>query len=246
VWQRLSNDRFTDARLALHWAAQIPSAAGATLLAPREDASHAALAWDATRGALLSETGAALLVEPFAIAFGAHTFPLDGLTLDAAIAKLADAVGRGPLARPTHELPDHPVGRGAPFVKPDARDLAELARWYGDASGALSGTGVVRCWPHHFDIATLVVLDRDAPLEKARSIGAGMSPGDGSYAEPYFYVTPYPFRDDFALPSVAPGAWRDSGWKGAVLRSAAVLEGQEAAVTSFLEKALAASRAMLG
>lgn len=245
VWEPLRTGRFTSARLALHWAAQVPSAAGATLVAPREDSGQTALAWDHAKRALANETGAALLVESFAVAFGDRTIPLDGLTLDDAIARLAEAMGSSELRRPAHELPDHPVAHGAAFVKPDAGDLAELARWYGNAHQSLAPLGDVRCWPHHFDIAALVVLDRDAPLETARSIGAGMSPGDGSYDEPYYYVTPYPFRAGAELPSVEPGEWRKEGWQGAVLRAAAVIDGQEGAVRSFLDQAMAASRAML-
>ena len=50
----------------------------------------------------------------------------------------------------------------------------------------------MRTWPHHYDSATLILLDPAETGEDARSINVGMSPGDGSYAEPYWYVTPWP------------------------------------------------------
>ena len=45
-------------RLLLHWAAQIPSAAGATLLPARKDASETSLSWD--EGSLVGARIAAL------------------------------------------------------------------------------------------------------------------------------------------------------------------------------------------
>ena len=71
--------------------------------------------------------------------------------------------------------------------------LATLGAWYAKSQSVLDGlvrefgtmavaTPTVRCWPHHFDLGTLFVLDEDDP-ETARSVGVGFSPGDGSYAE---------------------------------------------------------------
>lgn len=222
VWERLTTTDFGAARVALHWAAQIPSAAAATLIAPRGDASHTALAWDESRRALVSENGVALLVERFAVTYGESTIPLAGMGLEPAIAVLAAAMGKQQLKRPPHELPPHPVGTGAPFDKPDPNALAELARWYADAHRALARFGTVRCWPQHLDIAALVAVE-----DGARPIGVGMSPGDASHAEPYWYVTPS-----------APA-------ERAVLRGSALLaEGdQAAALDRFLDGATAAARA---
>ena len=49
----------------------------------------------------------------------------------------------------------------------------------------------VRCWPHHFDIATLLNIGQ----ENLQSIGIGLSPGDSNNREPYFYVTMWPYPD---------------------------------------------------
>ena len=51
------------------------------------------------------------------------------------------------------------------------------------------GPSPVRCWPHHFDIATCVALESGDP-ERERGIGTGLSPGDGTYGQPYFHVNP--------------------------------------------------------
>jgi hypothetical protein len=44
----------------------------------------------------------------------------------------------------------------------------------------------VRCWPHHFDLDTLVELGR------GRTMGLGYCPGDEFCDEPYFYTSMYP------------------------------------------------------
>src|SRR5262249_62334200 len=80
--------------------------------------------------------------------------------------------------------------------------LAELVAWFGNAGLSLGSiqrqmigrklaASPVRCWPHHFDIATLTTL----PARNAGAtgyVGAGLSPGDEYYDEPYFYVSVYP------------------------------------------------------
>jgi hypothetical protein len=59
-----------------------------------------------------------------------------------------------------------------------------------------------------------------------------MSPGDASYGEPYFYVSPYPAPRSELAP-LALGRWHKSGWSGAVLRGSeitAVSDGAEQSV----------------
>jgi hypothetical protein len=100
----------------------------------------------------------------------------------------------------------------------------------------------VRCWPHHFDIATLI--DRGAAADKtARSVGVGMEPGDDSYAEPYYYVNAYPPPAAGAmLPALAgDGSWHTAGWFGAVLPGSRLARsGQHDQVAAFLGSAVRA------
>ena len=49
---RVAPERLDRARLALHWAAQLPSAVGASLLPARGDGAHACLGWLASHRAL--------------------------------------------------------------------------------------------------------------------------------------------------------------------------------------------------
>ena len=101
-------------------------------------------------------------------------------------------------------------------------------------------------WPHHFDIATRITL----PDAKDASIGLGMSPGDDSYDEPYWYVSPWPVPPATdTLPRLAPtSSWHTKDWFGAVLLSSTLPEeapAQRAALREFLDAALRASRTLI-
>lgn len=246
-----------DARVQLHWAAQSAAGAGRTLVAPRADDSHTSFAWMPVLDALMQEPvrGIACGLRPrdltlLAIGSVAAKLSLRGRRLDDAFAFLESQLGET-LARPKVELPDHAVARGATF---DANEehLAELARYYHDAAVVLadvmrsdSRAGAVRCWPHHFDIATLITIDGHG--EDARTIGVGFSPGDQGSPEPYYYVTPWPPPDPSKLGDLALGCWNTSGWIGAMLPASAFANAayQERLVRQFIADACILARAAL-
>lgn len=280
-WQRTDPEAagsLAAARTAAHWAVQTIAAAGRALADPRPDDSHTGATFDVEHRRFVGATlagGARVGVELESLtqvvldAAGevAAREPLAGRTLDRAYAWAADAVARvtgsdpgASLRTPEYDLPDHAVRDGAAFPEPDP-GLSELANAYANAArlaGAVSdgtlGASPVRCWPHHFDIATLVTLDPPGgDPEKARSIGFGLSPGDGSYAEPYWYVNPWPAP---AAPANVGagldggGHWHRKGWFGAVLPASRLPTGdaeeQGRAVYAFARSAFAAERALLG
>jgi hypothetical protein len=159
-----------------------------------------------------------------------------------------------PLQQPKLDIPAHPVGSGARFSTGPVGPLTELARWYRNASLALeavrrrdSRASPIRIWPHHFDIGTLIVLDPDVGPEAGRTIGLGMVPGDAAYAQPYFYVTPWPRPKTPMLPAIdGGGAWHTEGWLGAVLTARGIVGVSDAAaqsrqVATFLDSAVAAA-----
>ena len=269
-WLSLDLDRAPElvgARLAMHWAAQLPAAAGATLVPARDDYSHTALTW-------IPEV-MALVTEPLELALGsprvglrlrdlalilvtdetvAASYPLAGRTFLMGLQWLAQRLGAALLERPPHELPAHAVERGETFAEQDAAALAQLEAWFANAHHVLrevavgDGWSPLRCWPHHFDIATLKSLEPGVDPEKARSIGMGMSPGDGSYQEPYFYVNPWPAP---SAPEAEPlrhgGAWHTEGWTGAVLPAGRIdADSQARQVRGFLESAIGAAARVLG
>jgi hypothetical protein len=145
------------------------------------------------------------------------------------------------------------VAHGGAFDAPSV-ELEELARWFSVAWQILSelaheetGSSPVRIWPHHFDTAFLLPISGG---DGSRSIGVGMSPGDQSYAEPYWYVTPWPYPSDSqGLSLEGGGAWHEQGWFGAVLRASSLAGddpgAQKRRVNAFLRSALSASRKLL-
>lgn len=268
--------RRREARLQLHWAAQAASAPNRQLLAHQPDFGEQSLAWD--RGLLLQAEApvslrlrSGLRFQPVGLVLvdGEDRVcaerPLAGKTLEEGYvwltAEIEARLGHSlaaPLQRPG-EMPGHPVGSGAAFDSSDAAAFVELAAWFANGDRLLRevavgnpGASEVRCWPHHFDLATLIALDAPgADPETARSIGVGLSPGDGSRPEPYFYVTPWPYPSAEGLPPLpGGGTWNTEGWVGAVLEAQALTavagELQEARAREFLQAAVAACRKLLG
>jgi hypothetical protein len=195
----------------------------------------------------------------------AEAVSLEGRTLDQAVSWLSTAVTKLTGTMPEHpiwirdyEMPEHPVSTGAPFTVDHPPALAELAMWFANGNLALQGLtsrdedwAEVRCWPHHFDLGTLISLESSGDASSRRSIGAGLSPGDHWYPEPYFYVNPYGLVEApvDGPPLASGGHWHTEGWFGAVLTATSILENtedaQESEVLSFLQSAVDAVRAFL-
>jgi hypothetical protein len=272
----------TDARLQAHWAVQTIAAVGKVMVPPREDWSHTAMTWLDPLGMLaggFTRHGYRVAVRPRDLCLAVldaddaveWSLELDGKTLAEAVAWLTETLTlQGepppPLDPYRDDLPEHPVGRGEPFRLDEPALFADLARWFGNAAQLLTvlaghtlGAGTVRCWPHHFDIATLILLDADDPdPETARSINVGLSPGDGSYDEPYFYIAPWPAPRDVEKEALAGGGlWHTEDFIAAVLPASRLPDlepvgpdrrAQEQAeqVYAYLRTAMAACRALLG
>jgi hypothetical protein len=271
-WARVGDVPATalaDARLQLHHAAQLAVSAAISYLAARPDDSHTALTWIAEHGALVTEpiTAARQLRIGLRIAnLTVHaldernestgSFALSGRTIAEAEAWLRATLAEAGCdetrftSRKHYTIPMHPVASGAAFSA-GAAELEELARYWGNAASVLEdltrttvGASAVCTWPHHFDIATLIELAG----EPRRTVGVGQSPGDDSYAEPYWYVGPYPYPPVEALPALAGlGHWHTAGWVGAALPASAYVEAadQRAEVTTFIDSAVAACRSLL-
>ncbi len=265
-----------DATLELHHAAQLIASAGQAYVPRRDDDSHRAMTWSPALGGFQSEpfgpqealrvgldvTALAVLVTRGGVPEGA-ALELRGHTLSEARAWLADTVVRagGSEARlepPEFEIPAHPVGEGRPFTGGSGEERVELAHLYGRAAAILADTAAtapdaepVRCWPHHFDIATLLTVRAARGEEAARTIGVGLAPMGGGYETWYWYVTPWPYPDAGVLPELhGPGHWHTEGWVGAVLEGDEVVarrgaDAQRTLVRNFLDGAVAACRKAL-
>jgi hypothetical protein len=271
-WARVGDVPATalaDGRLQLHHAAQIAVSAAISYLAARPDDSHTALTWSAAIAALVTEpiTGARQLRVGVHVADltllaldergeTIRSFALNGRTIADAEAWLRATLAEAGFdetrftSRKHYTIAAHPVASGAAFSARD-RELEELARYWANAAAVLDelarttpGGSAVRTWPHHFDIATLIEL----PGAPRRTVGVGQSPGDDSYAEPYWYVGPYPYPPVDALPPLAGlGHWHTTGWVGAALPASAYVdaEDQRAEVATFIDSAVAACRSLL-
>ncbi len=253
------------ARLQIHWAAQTIAAAGITLIEHAADDSHTNMEWLGSRRLLAGQVVVGepsfrvaldpsdltlLLVKPDDEEIG--QLSLNGHTLEQGYDLLSSMIlpliedDHVELDRPTFELPQHPVATGECFSIDDSASFVEVGRWFANADLVLRSVqeetpaaSPVRCWPHHFDIATLIEVDRDAK----KSIGVGMTPGDGNYAEPYWYVTPWPYPAADNLPPLEAGTWHTDGWIGAVLTGSAVVAAGDARAqhdlsTSFVNSAI--------
>lgn len=262
-------------RVEFHHAAQLLASFGQTLLDPRPDDSHRSMVWSGpdagfSTSALEREPRLRVTVAPADLNVTLHgdagvlaSRSLVGFTPDEAYVwlegELADALARDglQLGRPEYEIPTRGTATGEPFGGTPRAALVELEAWFENAAGVLDGLVVqeadatpVRCWPHHFDMATLLVLDLELGPEGGRSVGVGFSPGDEATPQPYWYVTPYPDPGIYNLPELPGGHWNTDGWFGAVLPGSVVAAAgsaaeQESLTGAFLREAISAGRAAL-
>jgi hypothetical protein len=268
--------RLVEARTQLHWAVQPVMAFADCALEQLPDDSQANLGWSDDLEALVGRQrpdglSAGLRIPDMTLLVFdeggaiAESFSFDGQTIESAVSWLEEIVvarSGGPSERQIrlrdYEMPEHPAADGAAFVLDDPAAFAELARWFASGNLVLKeltsndrGWAEVRCWPHHLDLGTIISLESSGDASSGRSIGVGLSPGDASYPEPYFYVNPYgladPHADGPALES--GGRWHTEGWFGAVLTATSILgeldDTQETAVLSFLSGAVDAARNLL-
>jgi hypothetical protein len=249
-WQPLAAlepSRLREARLGTHFAAQWLARAARAYVAPRPDDSHTNLGWDTVVGGL----GTHPLPDGSRLALRLRDLTLmiistQGQSQSLALGGLADADVRAWLARRVSELgldaqkldasspyamPSFGIATGARYTV-DGDALSLLAAWYTNANSVLEETRqtllarglsvpVVRCWPHHFDLDSLVTFPSAGPTD-VRTMGTGFSPGDEYYDEPYFYVSVHPAPA--GRPVLPPFAhWHTHDFTAAVATASALL-----------------------
>jgi hypothetical protein len=253
-------------RLTLHHAAQLLSSFGQAMLTPIEDDSHRSMTWHAESQSFTTDATddgltARLSVRTFTLEVWRdgeqlRALELTGRSPSHALSWLGNEVSGardasvGRMAWPEYDLPAQPGGQDAPF-EPDAASLNEFAAWYGNTESALrdvfgdvAEAAAIRCWPHHFDLATLLTYPAAEPDGEAAYVGIGFSPGDDAIPDPYYYVNGSPFPAPEKLPELAgPGEWHTEGWVGAVLRAGEIVssgsaQAQEQTVATFLTTAV--------
>ncbi len=265
----------TPARIQLHYAIQFSAMVGAALATPVEDYSHTSLTWDPDLkvfiGAMIQGN------QPFRVALDPvnlivlildqeqqhlATFSLDQQTFDQGLIWLKTELSRlgvaaekvVPLTYPSDDFPDHPIAHGASFDASQVEDRQALVNTYNTTFSILQtvvtqdpNASPIRIWPHHFDMASLISVPTPAG-EEPRSVGAGFSPGDAGIAEPYWYITPWPYPPADQLPPLeTKGVWQTEGWTGAVLVASDIgdLEYHQADLEAFVTGAIKASKQVL-
>lgn len=265
------------AREQAHWAAQVVAAVGETHVPHAIDTSHTAMGYRLELGALagaaipagVGELRAALRLSELRLLVTVgdevtDSAALEGKTLAEATAWMADTLASrskgergGPLVSPDYDLEPHGIARGEAFTAEPAA-LGELDRWLANAQRALADCvstqrdGPILCWPHHFDLAALRVVESDAAGPASKTVGVGFSPGDVAIPEPYWYVNHWPASDpmETSFPPLAVGRWHSEGFVAAILTGTEIVaEGdgvrQASAVKTFVERATQHSEELL-
>ncbi|MEM1071701.1 MAG: hypothetical protein AAGH71_02620 [Planctomycetota bacterium] len=148
-------------------------------------------------------------------------------------------------SRAAPDLPEHPLGRGASFSEPNQLAVAEMIRLYSNTDALLQaliesvagegdGHAEALIWPHHFDLASLLIVDRASDGSMASTVGVGLTPPDALVDEGYWYVSPWSSRpvDGRGVPPLDAGRWieRAGALPVAVLPTSAVTSSQDPAV----------------
>ncbi len=258
--------RLAPARAVAHAAAQLLYRAAVANIAPMPADEHTNLEWDSAGHLFkthpLDGGGLAvcLRLAPLTLSLGGRAIPLDGTTVEDALSWLDDELSGNDLSKASdidmiEDLPEDVI-KLKTFSAIDGLDA--LAAWFDLAAATLQdfavrnaelspGPSPVRCWPHHFDIATYVSLEA-GDAEEARGVGVGMSPGDGSYDQPYFYVNAWPHLDVARLPAaVSPGHWHTEGFVGLIATGTEILDRPDVQVATadFLWNGFQSSRKAL-
>jgi hypothetical protein len=268
----------TPSRLQLHYAIQFVAAADAALAEPLPDFSHVSLEWNLDLETfagvpIRATTPFRVALDPISLTSillnrqgdTIATLPLHQQTLEVGmnwlrseIAKLgADVTQIALLSYPPDDFPDHAIAHGAAFdASQGSAERQELAHFYANTHQLLQeivanteDASPIHIWPHHFDMATLISLPSRKNGEMM-TIGMGLSPGDASYNEPYWYVSPYPYFSTDNLPPLdGNGVWHTQHWLGAVLTASQLVvdsaQAQRSQVRSFLLSAWKASTVLL-
>ena len=275
--RQLSPTALGTGRALAHRAAQLITGAARANLAAVDDDSHSSLGWEPGHGRFLSQPMAgnggdcfaALSLSPLRLALLRGNEAIASLDLETvSVAEAggwldnrlekAGLKGASDIILP-YDLPAD-VSRIESFRNTgEGAALAVLSTWFDLAymllsrfargkAGLRPGPGPLRCWPHHFDIATYVGL-RDGDSETAKGIGVGMSPGDESYDQPYFYINPWPYPEPQGLPAPpVPGHWHIKGFTGAIATAGEALSLADipTGLAAFIDRAFAIGRTGLG
>ena len=252
--KNFSKELLSEARKQLHQAVQLPAIAGRCLNPKDPGDNFAALTWDINNNLLTSqqfeesEFRTALDMSAFKLVIineknePTNFLNLNSKTYNEAFNWLSESLKQlgfdaNKLSKSLpYQIPEYPTATGAPFKYNSPEAFNKLENYFVNAAFILEkiskgkkDISEIRCWPHHFDIAALITVESNPDSEKSKSIGVGLSPGDESYSEPYFYISPWPYpenKDD--LPKLNYGHWYKQGWFGGILTASEITSTRSA------------------
>ncbi len=260
----------TNAREQVHQASQIVAAVGRTYNPKTKDDHFASFLWNDHREMLQGYViegevnfNAALDIKTLSIHLldssgeTLNSFELDGRTQQQSLIWLEEQLvklglnGNSLTVQLPYEIPSYPTAKGKEFQMETPKAFTELSNYFSNTNlvvkaviGSDVNTSPITCWPHHFDIASLITVSDTGDPETSSSIAIGMSPGDTGYNEPYFYLTPWPYPNISSLPEThGLGKWHTDGWVGGVLTATELvsnseINNQELLVKKFLENGI--------
>jgi Family of unknown function (DUF5996) len=263
--------RLGEARLQAHYAVQWLARIARGYIPPQPDHSHTSLMWEHALGGFVTlalPNGARARLRLPTLTLAWHDGDSGGVpgSLDlsghpdafvrAWLGERCAAAGLDPQALDApspYAMPDHAIARGASYAAAGSADaMPTLAAWFANAELLLTpmqsrmiehglAASPVCVWPHHFDIAVLATLPEKSDGTTG-SIGAGFSPGDDYYDEPYFYLSVYPEPDPATLPQLPTrGHWHTHEFTAAILTAGAFLaaDDRKSETQAFLQAAFA-------
>ncbi len=272
-WREVSNIdplALQSVRVQLHHAVQLPGMFGRSYSPADEGDAFGNLGWVEGTDALVSHAvwsgdwNLGFSFKDFSLILMqsnrmVDSFKLQGNSVEAAISWINDQAkkrDRNELLLPLpYEVPS--FGLSHQFVSLDFELVQHVANLYHNTQEVLSSLSQsyhpvepIRCWPHHFDLATRLILQAHDNPEEETSIGFGFSPGDEGINQPYFYVNcwPYPQLNSDALPDLGPyGQWNLQGWIGTTLlhHEFAAKSDQQSIVLEYFTRSIENLRVLL-
>jgi len=156
-------------------------------------------------------------------------FPIQGESAESMNDKLTTVLSRHSM---TIELDEGKIDSACYEI--DRKFASRLGQVYGQLAQCLarfrSGipveTSPIQLWPHHFDLAMLVLTGRKIPGQDPENeeysdeqLNFGFVPGDEGIPEPYFFITFYAQADRLTkVPLPDEACFHTEGWSGIVMR----------------------------
>jgi hypothetical protein len=230
----------------LHVASQYISMAGEFLAEKQNDGSHANMGWLSMKEKFIShpfgnkeqfvfELSPELMQLTLADIKNksCSTLDLKGVMQDEGVVWIRQKLSENKIAgakkyriQLPYDLPDYANFKGKKFKKSPKKaflGFSKLRTWaeyfVNKHKSEFEYASATRTWPHHFDHASYIPLEKNKSGEVIKSISLGLAIHDGMIDEPYFYISAWQKDkklDLSKMKELSAGYWLNDGFKGAV------------------------------